>query len=115
MAKRDPRRIITPDAFTVSPDLLGVGLARPSRRLIAIAIDGICIAILSHVGGSMLLALGAGVMLWRASRRPSAERTDERRLVRTGLRVASVLAIFVFTLAAWKWVTHQIGGGKQKA
>ncbi|MEO5510194.1 MAG: RDD family protein [Longimicrobiales bacterium] len=122
MALRDPREIITPDAFTVSPELLGVGLARPSRRLIAIAVDGICVAILSHLGGRVLLALGAGIMLWRsASRTKTATATTTAGittppaappsgLVRSALRLASVMALVIFVWTGYTWVSDRTKG-----
>jgi hypothetical protein len=106
MAKRDPRRIITPDVFTVSPELVGIALARPSRRLFAIALDGLCIAVLSRVGGKMLLALAAALMLWRAGNKSNAQQGDDRSVMRFFLRFASVFAVFLFAIAAWKFVAR---------
>jgi uncharacterized RDD family membrane protein YckC len=118
MSKRDPRRIITPDAFTVAPDLLGIALARPIRRLLAISIDGILIAILSHLAGTSLLALVAGILLWRASaRRPdsttgttsgTAPAGPRPGLARTGLRIASILAISGFIAFSYGAIADRI-------
>ena len=36
---KDPKTIITPDAFSVDPHLLGTPLARPWRRGVALLID----------------------------------------------------------------------------
>ena len=47
---RDPRSVVTPDAFEVSPDLLGYPLASPSRRLVAIGIDLLVIALITAIG-----------------------------------------------------------------
>jgi uncharacterized RDD family membrane protein YckC len=123
MSKRDPRRIITPDAFTVAPELLGVGLARPSRRLFAIAIDGVCIAILSHVGGKMLLSLGAAVLLWRGARgnrKPQSERPEHNAaptggFVRVGMRAASIVAFILFAMALNKWIGEKKRGNDNVA
>ncbi len=46
---RDPRTLITPDAFTVSEELLGTPLAKPSQRLVAILIDLFVISTLTIV------------------------------------------------------------------
>ena len=43
LTKRESREIVTPYAFTVSEDLLGVPLASPARRAVAMAIDGVII------------------------------------------------------------------------
>ena len=111
---RDPREIITPDAFTVLPELLGIGLARPSRRLVAIAIDGLLIAILSRVGGTMLLALGVAGILWRSARRDpkkaAAGAPQQRSVLRVGLRVASLIAFIVFLVAAGDWIMDRNKG-----
>ncbi len=58
MTHRDPRSIITPDAFEVSADLIGMPLASPSRRALALLIDGVVIAILTAVTKSFALILG---------------------------------------------------------
>jgi hypothetical protein len=122
MSKRDPRRIITPDAFTVDTALLGVGLARPSRRLVAIAIDGLVIAVLSHVGGKMLLALGAAVLLWRGARRerkpnsaPVHNAAPTGGFVRMALRGASIVAFILFALALYKFISEKTRGADATA
>lgn len=43
LTKKECREIVTPYAFTVSDDLLGVPLASPMRRAVAMGIDGIII------------------------------------------------------------------------
>jgi hypothetical protein len=71
--RRDPRTIVTPYAFSVHPDLLGIPLATPWQRLGAIAIDGAVILGLSRIGGTTL-ALAAGLLLfWVAIRTPSKD------------------------------------------
>jgi hypothetical protein len=104
---RDPRQIITPDAFTVAPELLGIGLARPSRRLIAIAIDGILIAIMANIGGNILLALGFGVMLWRGSAKPAVGAS--RGLMRNALRIISIIFLVTFAVQASRWAAEKVG------
>jgi hypothetical protein len=70
----DPRSIITPDAFHVSPDLLGLPLASPRRRLGAILLDLVFIGILTVVTRSFALVLGivVAVALVRAGFRRTA-------------------------------------------
>lgn len=68
---QDPREIITPDAFSVAPELLGTPLARPWRRGIAMGIDLVAIAILGSVGW-FLLGLTVAFVCFRAALRPSA-------------------------------------------
>lgn len=55
---RDPRSIITPEAFEIAPALLGTPLARPWRRLAALLIDLAVIGILTAVTS------GLGLFIW---------------------------------------------------
>lgn len=93
----DPRATITPDSFTVAPGLLGLPLARPWRRAIAMAIDGILVAILANAGG-VFLAIAAAVALWTASR-PSATAGMARRGVVGVLRIGAAVFLFSAVLA----------------
>ncbi|KPK58449.1 MAG: hypothetical protein AMS21_10615, partial [Gemmatimonas sp. SG8_38_2] len=68
---QDPREIITPDAFSVAPELLGTPLARPWRRGVAMGIDLIAISILGSVGW-FALGLTVAFLCFRAAMRPSA-------------------------------------------
>lgn len=93
MARSNPQGIITPDAFAVSPDLLGIGLASPSRRLIAIAVDGVLLAILAHLGGKLLFTLATAVVLWRSAALVTGRSPGK---VKTVLRIASVVLLTIF-------------------
>ena len=55
---RDPRSIITPDAFEVADSLIGMPLASPRRRAVALLIDGIVIGFITVVTKSFALILG---------------------------------------------------------
>jgi uncharacterized RDD family membrane protein YckC len=55
--QRDPRSIVTPDAFEVAPALLGLPLATPGRRLAALLID------LAVIGTITLLTKSFGAVL----------------------------------------------------
>ena len=55
---RDPRSFITPDAFEIAPSLMGLPLARPWKRLVALVIDLLVIGILTAVTS------GLGVFIW---------------------------------------------------
>lgn len=61
---RDPRSIITPDAFEISKALLGTPLGRPSRRLWAMLIDLVVIGILTAVTASISLILWGAVAVF---------------------------------------------------
>ena len=55
---RDPRSIITPDAFELDDSLLGIPLARPGARLVALVIDITVIGILN------VFTSGLGIFIW---------------------------------------------------
>ena len=60
--KKDPRDRVTPDAFTVSPDILGTRLASPRQRGLAMILDLLIIQLLSQMG-SLILGAAIAVML----------------------------------------------------
>ncbi|MGW8268820.1 MAG: hypothetical protein ACWGSQ_20810, partial [Longimicrobiales bacterium] len=69
----DPRTIVTPYAFSVHPDLLGLPLATPWQRLGAITLDGVVIVGLSRIGAGTL-AIASGLLLfWLAIRKPGRD------------------------------------------
>jgi len=63
----DPRHIITADAFRVDEALLGLALASPRKRAIAMAIDLLLIQQLSHIGNAAL-GLATVALLYLLSR-----------------------------------------------
>ncbi len=67
---KDPREIITQDAFEVAPELLGTPLARPWRRGLAMAVDLLLIVILGSAGW-FFLGLALAVLSFRAAFRKS--------------------------------------------
>jgi hypothetical protein len=69
----DPRSIVTPYAFSVHPDLLGVPLATPGQRLGAILIDLVVIGLLSQVGGVPLAAASTLLLFWLAFKKPGRD------------------------------------------
>jgi hypothetical protein len=63
---RDPRSIVTPEAFEVSQELLGLPLASARRRLAAILLDLVFVGIVTVLTRSVALVLGvlvAGALL----------------------------------------------------
>ncbi|MDB5972381.1 MAG: hypothetical protein JWQ90_4831 [Hydrocarboniphaga sp.] len=92
----DPRDIITPHAFRVSPSLLGLPLATPNRRAIAIGIDAVLVLLLTKTGGVMLAAvLAVFAYSWLKNRyRPSS------RIARgLGLPARILVAMLIFAVA----------------
>jgi uncharacterized RDD family membrane protein YckC len=58
---------VKPEVFNVTPELLGMPLARPSKRALAIGVDALAIAVLSSFGDLWLLAgiTIAALQLWK--------------------------------------------------
>ncbi|MCP3673678.1 MAG: RDD family protein [Gammaproteobacteria bacterium] len=87
---KDPRNIITPDAFTVADSLLGLPLASPKRRAAAMGLDLVLIQQLSQIG-SMVLGLSIAAILFLLSR------SKGRKSVGTARKsVFSIMAIGLF-------------------
>lgn len=105
----DPRSIVTPDAFEVSPELLGMPLARPARRLVAMIVDLVVIGIITLVTNSFALILGvlAAILFIRQS----FKRTEVRgsvfgRAMRLSL---GCLGLFIGGVTALIWVAVTAG------
>lgn len=99
----DPRTIITPDAFQVAPELLGLSLARPWRRLFAILIDLALVALLANAR-SVFFAIALGVFVfWLAVRpRKKSERPSVvRRMARGTLGCMGGMTLTGVALAVW--------------
>lgn len=65
---KDPKQIVTPFAFEVHPNLLGLPLATPKRRLVALFLD-LSIASILTVLGAFFLATSASILFfWLAIR-----------------------------------------------
>ena len=83
----DPRDRVTPDDLNVAPALLGAPLARPGRRLLAITIDVVIVALLSSLGNLWLLG-GFALIALVHLREPRAGDTPRRRWLLWALDVA---------------------------
>jgi hypothetical protein len=105
---RDPREIITPDAFSVAPELLGTPLARPWRRGAAMAIDLVAVVILGSAGW-LFLGLAIAFLCFRAALRRRAGLLNRgTRLVIFGSLGVLVLVV---TLSATWWTRFSSGDG----
>lgn len=94
----DPRTIITPDAFSVAPELLGLPLARPWRRAAAILVDLVLVAILANAP-AVFFAFAAGFFVfWLATRGLSGTPSAGRRVARVTLGCLGALALTVGAL-----------------
>jgi len=114
-APRDPRSVVTPDAFELSSELLGMRLAPPGRRLLAILVDLIVIGFITALTQSFALILGVVVAVLFI--RAGLKRTPIRRSVFDRAMRASVgcLGVFVAIITAALWATFGIGGGRDSA
>ena len=65
----DPRSIVTPDAFSVTPELLGTPLAEPWRRFAALMVDLVLIGFLQLLGWRVLGGLVGLTLFIKATRR----------------------------------------------
>lgn len=94
----DPRDIITPDAFRVADHLVGTPLARPWRRLGAILVDLLLVAILVGLLDAigLLIALGGAFLVFRLSRRTTGP--WHHRYFRRGLGCFGAVLVFTGTL-----------------
>ncbi len=98
----DPRKIITPESFHVAPHLLGLPLASPTRRLLAILVDLLLVSVLANMGGKILFAMAtAGAFFWFAGKRLGNHGGFFSRTVRVAFRVGGALMLFVAAL--WMW------------
>jgi len=100
--RADPRTIITPDAFSVASDLLGLPLAHPWRRAAAILIDLLLVAILANAP-AVFFAFAAGLFVfWLATRRGRADKrapSTGRRVARVGFGCLGAVTLVVAALA----------------
>lgn len=91
MAAQDPRDIVTPDAFSVAPELLGRPLASPVRRLGAMLVDLVAVACLASLP-ALILGVAGAAACGRAAFRTGDGRSRLRQVLLVGLG-AFVLAL----------------------
>lgn len=96
---QDPREIITPDAFSVSPDLLGLPLAHPWRRAAAILIDLALVGLLANAKGVLLALAGGTFLFWLAFRGRKAGLGST--VARATIGCGGATIVFVGVLAVW--------------
>ncbi|HYJ79525.1 MAG TPA: RDD family protein [Longimicrobiaceae bacterium] len=107
----DARRIITQEAFSVAPHLLGLPLARPSRRLVAILLDLLLVAILANLGGAVLLGLAAGVAFFVfAARKLGKGGSFFGKTARFAFRGTGALILMGVTCSVWDRAGDAVNG-----
>ena len=114
---RDPRTIVTPDAFSVHPPLLGTPLARPWRRGVAVLIDLILVGFITAVTSGVWFILGvvAAAFFFTRARKPGkSERASKLFRVFLGCMGVSALSFTVvvfFGLRFLNQATDDLGAG----
>ncbi|HVT36360.1 MAG TPA: RDD family protein [Nevskiaceae bacterium] len=106
-ATPESRDIITPYAFHVHPQLLGLPLARPWQRGLAIALDGLAVAMLSEVPGGGLVVVTAIVLFRWAGRTRVAAVSHWRGALRWLIAAGALLGLIDLTGA----IRHEIREG----
>ena len=91
----DPKSIVTPDAFSVAPELLGTPLAAPWRRFAAIFLDLVLIGFLQLLGWRFVLGGAALILFLVLIRRPGGAKPSLLRRTVTGCAGALVLVVAV--------------------
>ncbi|MDH3427611.1 MAG: hypothetical protein OEM23_04170, partial [Gemmatimonadota bacterium] len=99
----DPRTIVTPDAFQVAPELLGLRLARPWRRAIAILVDLALVAVLANAQAVFLAAALGVFVFWLSIRRrqPGEPPSCARRAARGTLGCMGAATLTTVALVTW--------------
>jgi uncharacterized RDD family membrane protein YckC len=103
--QRDPRGIVTPDAFDVSAELLGMPLASPGRRFVALLIDLAVIGVVTAVTRSFALVLGvvAAALFVRAGfRRTEVKGSVFARAMRFSV---GCLGVFIAVITSIVWAS----------
>lgn len=89
----DPRDRVTPTAFRIAPELLGVRLASPARRAAALGVDLLLAGVVAALGGPGAAALAAAVLFVLVAMRRGS-RHPLRRAVRGAFVFVGALILF---------------------
>ncbi len=106
---RDPRSIVTPEAFQVAEELLGMPLATPRRRFAAVVVDLAVIGVLTLITSSFALILGAvvaAVFIRLSIKQAPVEGSAFHRAMRFSL---GCLGLFIGGVTALIWLA--VGSG----
>jgi uncharacterized RDD family membrane protein YckC len=95
LSPEETREILTPFAFKIDQSLLGIPLAVPWRRGIALLIDLLFIAILSDTPGELLAILVAITLFRLGSKKRAVKFGNKPGLRKMGLRVIGAFIVFV--------------------
>jgi hypothetical protein len=107
---RPRKTVVTEEALFVSPNVLGLTLARPWRRLAAILVDLLLVSILARNFG-LFFGFAAAYVLLRVSFRPTPSGSYLKRSFRFMLRIGGAVVLFVAVMVLWGAVRDRLGGG----
>ncbi|PKI00686.1 RDD family protein [Glaciecola sp. 33A] len=96
LSDKETRAMVTPYAFTVSPELLGQPLATPTRRAVAMMIDLFLIAVLSGLS-ALLFAGFVAMTFFKADGR--LKRQKRLNFIRLTLRASAAFLLFFIIFA----------------
>ncbi len=95
---KETRKVVTPFAFGVHESLLGMRLASPMRRLMALLIDFICIALLTLLDSYWLTLI---VFLIAVKTFIRIRKDEGKQLIKFSLGGISVFALLLLFLQTW--------------
>ncbi|MFT4995446.1 MAG: hypothetical protein ACI965_002496 [Paraglaciecola sp.] len=99
LSRKETRKIVTPYAFHVSPDLFGVGLASPQRRAWAMLIDIVLIGMLTQVSSLILAGVAAATFFRAGNRLKQKKRFNGGRIF---LRFLTAVLLFVVAVGVFE-------------
>ena len=101
LSAKETRQFVTPYAFEVSPELFGTHLASPTRRLIAMLVDLLLVALLTQVSSLILAGIAAATFFRAGNRLKKKMRFNG---VRIFLRLLTALLLFVIAVGIFEAV-----------
>ena len=107
------RGIITLDAYTVAPDLIGAPLASPRARAAAMLVDLAVVGIFIKFVGSLLLPLMAGLLFVRTAK-PAATGGVLRRNANRLLRGVAVVLVVAWLLQGYQAVSNFLSPAEEE-
>ncbi|RMA82463.1 RDD family protein [Umboniibacter marinipuniceus] len=97
-ADRETREIITPFAFAMEPSLVGIPLATPFRRGIAIAIDALIVGFTAQLGSLFIAMIAAIAAFFSVSEKYFPTQQRWLRILLKTLSVIAIIATFIAML-----------------
>lgn len=94
---KDPKDMITPHAFRLAPELLGVPLASPRKRIWAILLDLLFISIIAKLLGTFVGVL-IGIIVFKFIRKQKTNSRFSRFMRFSGASLTGIM-IFAFTVS----------------